>query len=128
MEAPDAPYEGYTYTELTKDLHSLITELDLQDVILVGFLMGGGEVVRYFTDYGTDRIAKAALISSIMPLVPQKDDNPGSVPQENLDGILESVKSDRVTFLGDFLRNFFYSKALIGTNKNDVSEQDLHYA
>ena len=63
-----------------------------------------------------------------MPLVPQKDDNPGSVPQENLDGILESVKSDRVTFLGDFLRNFFYSKALIGTNKNDVSEQDLHYA
>ncbi|WP_432573333.1 alpha/beta fold hydrolase, partial [Kineococcus sp. SYSU DK005] len=48
----DKPRGGYDYDTLTEDLHTLLTELDLTDVTLVGFSMGGGEVARYFSRYG----------------------------------------------------------------------------
>jgi non-heme chloroperoxidase len=43
---------------LAADLKSVIDELDLNDVTLVGFSMGGGEVVRYLSTYGSDRFPK----------------------------------------------------------------------
>jgi non-heme chloroperoxidase len=101
------PWEAYDYGTLAGDLRQLILHLDLKDVTLVGFSMGGGEVVRYFTDYGADRVAKAALIASIIPLVAQKDNNPDGVPQKDLDGILATLKSNRIGFLKDFHKNFY---------------------
>ncbi|PHN04569.1 alpha/beta fold hydrolase [Flavilitoribacter nigricans] len=116
------PYENFDYSTLARDLHTLIEQLDLKDVILVGFSMGGGEVVRYFTDFGSDRIAKAVLISSIIPLVPKKDDNPDGVPEAKLQEIMGALKSDRVTFLNEFSHNFY------NADKTDVSEQQIQYA
>ncbi|NJC25270.1 alpha/beta fold hydrolase [Neolewinella antarctica] len=118
-----APWSGYDYTTLASDLRALILKLDLQDVTLVGFSMGGGEVVRYFTEYGADRISKAALISSIIPLVLKKDDNPDGVPQSELDGIMTALKTDRVGFLKTFVKNFYNYKLL----NHDVSEGQLEY-
>jgi pimeloyl-ACP methyl ester carboxylesterase len=115
------PYENYDYTTLASDLRALILELDLQDCVIVGFSMGGGEVVRYMTEYGDDRIAKAVLISSIVPLVAQKEDNPDGVPQKELDQTLEMVKNDRATFLNEFASNFY------NANKIEVSDAHLNY-
>ena len=117
------PWDGYDYSSLTSDLRQLILHLDLRDVTLVGFSMGGGEVVRYFTDYGADRISRAALVSSIIPLVAKKDDNPDGVPQETLDGIMDELKKDRVGFLKTFVKNFYNYKLL----NHDVSEGQLEY-
>jgi non-heme chloroperoxidase len=114
-------WNRYDYDTLASDLDALITELDLNDVTLVGFSMGGGEVVRYLTNYGASRISKAALIASIIPLVPQKEDNPDGVPQEELDKIAQALKTDRVAFLKDFHKNF-YNYSLL---KKDVSEARL---
>jgi pimeloyl-ACP methyl ester carboxylesterase len=114
-------WNRYDYDTLASDLDTLITELDLNDVTLVGFSMGGGEVVRYLTNYGDSRISKAALIASIIPLVPQKEDNPDGVPQEELDKIAQALKTDRVAFLKDFHKNF-YNYSLL---KKDVSEARL---
>lgn len=117
------PWGDYDYTTLAGDLRQLILELDLRDVTLVGFSMGGGEVVRYFTEFGTGRIAKAALIASIIPLVAQKGDNPDGVPQKDLDGILATLKTDRIGFLKDFHKNFYnYKKGAEG-----VSEANLDF-
>lgn len=117
------PWNGYDYSSLAGDLDELIKQLDLKDCILVGFSMGGGEVVRYLTDYGSDRIAKVALISSIIPLVAQKPDNPDGVPQKKLEEIMNALKEDRVGFLKQFHRDFYvYDK-----NKDKVSEEQLHY-
>jgi len=101
----------------------LITELDLSNVILAGFSMGGGEVVRYLTNYGDSNIDKIALISSIVPIVKQTSDNPNGVPQEKLEEILKSVKKERVTFLEDFLKDFYN----VGLLSNPVSDKQLHY-
>lgn len=118
------PWNGYDYSTLASDLHQIITQLQLKDVILVGFSMGGGEVVRYCTNYGTENISKVALISSIIPLVAQKDDNPHGVPQNKLDTILNALETDRVGFLKDFHKNFYN---YVETQDNKVSEAQLHY-
>ncbi|HEX7869236.1 MAG TPA: alpha/beta hydrolase, partial [Chryseobacterium sp.] len=115
--------DGYDYDGLTADLHEIITQLDLKNVILFGFSMGGGEVVRYLTNYGSENVDKIALISSIIPLVKQKDDNPNGVPQEDLDGIMDSLKKDRVTFLETFHKNFYNYGLLSQT----VSQAQLNY-
>ncbi|RZS93632.1 alpha/beta fold hydrolase [Aquimarina brevivitae] len=119
----DEPWDGFDYSTLASDLHSIITKLELKDAILVGFSMGGGEVVRYCTDYGTDNISKVALISSIIPLVAQKPDNPDGVPQKELDNIMKALQNDRVDFLTDFHKNFYNYDQL----KDRVSQAQLEY-
>lgn len=103
----DAPWDRYDYDTLASDLDALITQLDLHHAVIIGFSMGGGEVVRYLTNFGKERIAKAALIASIIPLVAQKPDNPHGVPQEELEKIMKALQNDRVGFLPDFHKNFY---------------------
>lgn len=118
-----APWEAYDYSTLASDLNELITQLDLTDCVLVGFSMGGGEVVRYLTDYGAGRVAKAALISSIIPLVKQKDDNPDGVPEKALHEIMQALQQDRVGFLEGFSKNFYGYE----DHQDRISESQLHY-
>ncbi|QDH79940.1 alpha/beta hydrolase [Echinicola soli] len=117
------PLDGYDYSALASDLREIILQLDLKDVTIVGFSMGGGEVVRYFTDYEGDRISKAVLIGSIIPLVAQKTDNPDGVPAEMLDGIMKALKSNRAGFLKDFHKNFYNYE----NNTDRMSQANLDY-
>ena len=115
--------DGYDYDALTADLHELIIELELKNVILLGFSMGGGEVVRYLTNYGSENVDKVGLISSIIPIVKQKEDNPNGVPQDDLNEIMENLKKNRVTFLETFHKNFYNYGLLSQT----VSQAQLDY-
>ncbi len=118
-----APWEAYDYSSLASDLNTIIENLDLKECVIVGFSMGGGEVVRYLTDYGTERIDKAALISSIVPLVKQKDDNPNGVPEEALNDIKEALQNDRVGFLKNFHKGFYNYDGYT----DRISEAQLEY-
>ena len=60
---------GYDYDTFASDLHGLMTQLDLKDVTLVGFSMGGGEVARYISTYGTERVGKA-VFAGAAPALP----------------------------------------------------------
>lgn len=119
----DFPWNDFDYDTLADDLRNLIEELDLRDVTLVGFSMGGGEVVRYATKYGDDRICQNVLLSSIIPLVAQKEDNPAGVPQKDLDNTMRSLQQDRMKFLKGFTRNFVN----YDDNKDRISEEMLHF-
>jgi non-heme chloroperoxidase len=114
-----SPWNNYDYSSLTDDLNQLVKQLELKDVILVGFSMGGGEVIRYFTDFGNENIAKAALI----PLVKKKEDNPNGIPEENLSGIKDALENDRVGFLKEFSKGFYN----YDNNKDKVSQAQLDY-
>jgi non-heme chloroperoxidase len=57
----DRPSSGYDYNTMAGDLKALLDELDLNDVTLVGFSMGGGEIAKYFSLYGGERVSKVAL-------------------------------------------------------------------
>ncbi len=101
------PSGGYDYDTFASDLNDLILALDLNDVVLVGFSMGGGEVARYIGTYGTERVVKAALLGAVPPFLLKSEDNPHGAPQELFDGMIAGVKHDRIAFLDAFLTNFF---------------------
>lgn len=101
------PGSGYDYDVFAADLHDLVTELDLRDLALIGFSMGGGEVARYIGRYGTERIAKAALLGAVPPFLMQTDDNPHGAPRAVFEGMVAGLKADRVGFLDQFFPNFY---------------------
>jgi len=103
----DQPWTGYDYDTLVDDLHALMTHLDLHDVTLVGFSMGGGEVARYLSRHGTTRVAQAVLMSAVTPLLKKMDDYPDGIDQSVFDELIKAVEIDRVGFLSDFREGFF---------------------
>ena len=102
----DKPWDGYDYNTMSADLQALITALELQDVTLVGFSMGGGEVARYFGQYGGERIAKAVFVSAVTPYMLKTGDNPTGVDQSVFDEFKQNVKEDRIGFLEGFNKLF----------------------
>lgn len=96
------PWSGYDYDTLADDLATLLETLDLHDVTLVGFSMGGGEVARYIGRHGTRRIAKAVLIGSVTPLVARRDDHLEGVDVAVFDGIRAGIVADRAAFFDGF--------------------------
>ena len=103
------PTEGYDYDTFAADLNTILTTLDLNDAVLVGFSMGTGEVGRYLGTYGSARVAKAVFLSSLEPYLLQAEDNPGGVPQSVFDGLMEAVTADRYAFFTEFFKNFYNS-------------------
>lgn len=118
------PWEGYDYDTFAADLKLLIDELDLTDVTLIGFSMGGGEVARYLSKYNTEgRVTKAALISAVTPYLLKTDDNPTGVPQEQFDTIREQLEEDRPKFLSSFVKSFYG----VTMFNSPVSDDFLHH-
>ena len=104
----DKPKTGYTYDTLAEDLHTLLTELDLQDVTLVGFSMGGGEVARYLSVYGPERVHSVVFASSVTPYLAQTPGNPdGPLPLSNATKMTASLTADQDAFYEQFTTDFF---------------------
>ncbi len=103
----DQPWSGYDYDSLTDDLNDLIHHLQLSQVSLVGFSMGGGEVVRYLSKHGASKIRSAVLVGSIIPFLLQTSDHPAGVPQAVFDQIQEGITADRHQFFADFFKGFY---------------------
>ena len=74
------PWTGNEMDTFADDLSELIETLDLKEVVLIGFSMGGGEVARFLGRHGTKRLAKIALISAVTPLMLKTAGNPGGLP------------------------------------------------
>lgn len=117
------PWSGYTYNDLAKDVNDLIEDLKLDNVILAGFSMGGGEVARYIGKYGTKRIAKAVLISSVVPFMLETVSNPNAVDISVFEGMKEGIAKDRPAFFKDFGKNFVN----LEKNKDSVSQAQVDY-
>jgi len=101
------PWQGNDMDTYADDLAALVSHLDLKDVVHVGHSMGGGELARYVARHGTKRVAKAALIGSITPLMLKTDANPGGVPMSAFDGIRAGILADRSQFFMDLTMPFY---------------------
>ncbi|MFP5283613.1 MAG: alpha/beta fold hydrolase [Actinomycetes bacterium] len=118
------PWTGYDYDTLAADLDALMTHLDLTDATLVGFSMGGGEVVRYLTTYGSSRVARIALLSAVPPYLYKSEDNPeGGVEDAVVEQLQSGVRGDRLAFLDQFFYGFFGADGELM-----VSEQQRQHA
>ncbi|MWV48488.1 alpha/beta fold hydrolase [Rathayibacter sp. VKM Ac-2803] len=104
----DKPLTGYSYDTLTEDLHTLLTELDLQDVSLVGFSMGGGEVARYFSKYGAERLHSVVFASAVPPYLMKTDDNPeGPLEKSAAAEMTAGLTKSEDDFYEQFTTEFF---------------------
>ncbi|MBA3489579.1 MAG: alpha/beta hydrolase [Longispora sp.] len=102
------PWTGYDYDTLAADLNTLMEQLELRDATLVGFSMGGGEVVRYLSTYGDSRVRQAVLASAVTPNLFKSEDNPeGALDDAFINGFQSQIHTDRLAFLDTFLVNFF---------------------
>lgn len=107
----DQPWTGYDYDTFASDINDLITSLDLQDVTLVGFSMGGGDVARYIGRYGSARVAGLVLLGAVTPIFGQAEDYPQGVDHSVFDGIKEGLRKDRAQFISDFAAPFYGTNA-----------------
>ena len=89
------PWNGNEMNTYADDLAMLMETLDLSNATLIGFSTGGGEVARFIGRHGTARVAKAALISSVPPLMLKTEQNPDGLPIEVFDGLRNDSLIDR---------------------------------
>lgn len=104
----DKPSSGYDYDTLAEDLHAVLTELDLRDVTLVGFSMGGGEVARYLSAFGQDRIRSVVFAAAVPPCLMHEAGNPqGPLTPDAAKEMKQGLTEDRDAFFDEFTTGFF---------------------
>lgn len=118
------PYHGYDYDTFAADLSTVLSSLDLEDVVLVGHSMGGGELARYVADYGSGRVAKLVFANAIPPALFVSADNPdGALDDATVETFRRGVRESRIEFLHEFVTNFF---SVDGTDLVDPRTHDYY--
>src|SRR4051794_26276340 len=108
---------GHDMDHYADDLAALTAHLDLRDAVHVGHSTGGGEVVHYLGRHGESRVAKAAIISAVPPLMVQTDANPGGTPKSVFDDFMTQLAANRSRFYRDVASGPFYGYKQNGTLK-----------
>lgn len=118
------PWAGYDYDTLADDLAAVIDYCGAVNPILVGFSMGGGEVARYLSRHAARPVAKAVLVSSILPFRLQTADNPSGTPQAAFERSAQAIREDRAKFFAAFFADFFG----VGMISQPVSDELIEWA
>ena len=119
------PSGGYDYDTFADDLSDVIkAHAGGQDVALIGFSMGGGEIARYLSRHGGKGVSRVALVSSVVPYMLKTGDNPNGVPQEAFEEMTAGMLDDRAKFFTGFFKDFFG----VGLLAHPVSDEVLHLA
>lgn len=101
------PASGYTYDTFADDLAAVIDGLELQNVSLVGFSMGGGEIARYLSRHGASKVSKAVLVASVAGYLLKDESNPDGVDANVFEGMKKDIRKDRFDFLQSFAKTFY---------------------
>lgn len=119
----DKPADGYEYDTLADDLAGVLNDLDLNDVTLVGFSMGGGEVARYIARHGEQRLHSVVFASAVPPYLLQTPDNPeGPLTQAKADEMRQGLERDRDSFFDGFTTDFFSAKGVLKVSETQRQE------
>src|SRR6266571_2974325 len=100
--------DGHDMDHYADDLAALTAHLDLAGAVHVGHSTGGGEVAHYLARHRESRVAKAALISAVPPLMVQTDANPGGLPKSVFDDLQAQLAANRSQFYRDLPSGPFY--------------------
>lgn len=122
--ASSKPWSGYDYDHFADDLKAVLDTLDLNDVTLVGFSMGGGEVARYMSRHSGARVSRCVFVAAVPPYLLKTEDNPEGVPGEVFEEMKAGILKDRPAFLADFCKKFYN----VGLISKPVSEQTLWWS
>ena len=112
--------DGHDMDHYADDLAVLTAHLDLKNAIHVGHSTGGGEVVHYLARHGESRVAKAAIISAVPPLMVKTAANPGGLPKEVFDGFQAQLAANRSQFYRDVAAGPFYGYNRPGVKSSEA--------
>ena len=115
----DQPDGGYEMDTFALDVAALVETLDLRNVIHVGHSMGGGEVTRYVARAKPGRVAKAALLGAVPPVMVKSASNPGGLPMEVFDQFRAGTAGNRAQFFLDVASGPFYGFNRPGTKVSE---------
>jgi non-heme chloroperoxidase len=101
--------DGHDMDHYADDLAAVTEHLDLREAIHVGHSTGGGEVVHYIARHGEGRVAKAAIISAVPPLMVQTDSNPDGLPKKVFDDFQAELAANRSNFYRAVAAGPFYN-------------------
>ena len=99
---------GHDMDHYADDLAAVTKHLDLKDAVHVGHSTGGGEVIHYLARHGESRVAKAAILSAIPPLMVKTEANPGGLPKDVFDGFQAQLAANRSQFYHEVAAGPFY--------------------
>jgi non-heme chloroperoxidase len=116
--------DGHDMDHYADDLAAVTEHLDLRDAVHIGHSTGGGEVVRYLARHGEDRVAKAALISAVPPLMVQTDANPGGTPKSVFDDFRTQLAANRSEFYRVVATGPFYGYNRPGATPSEAIIQN----
>ncbi|MEV0248403.1 alpha/beta hydrolase [Nocardia sp. NPDC050712] len=119
----DRPSTGYDVDTRADDVAALIEHLDLRDLTLVAHSGGGGEVVRYLTRHGADRVERVVLLAPAVPFMMQTADNPVGVPLEALENTLRLLRSDRPKWFADRAQGYFATHLRAAVSQAMIDEE-----
>jgi non-heme chloroperoxidase len=103
----DKPAGGYDFDRFADDLADVIEQTGVRDATLVGYSMGGGEVVRYFSRHNGRHVVKAGLVGAAAHYLTKTENNPIGIDGAVFEGIKQGVQGDRKAYLGNLLRDVF---------------------
>jgi pimeloyl-ACP methyl ester carboxylesterase len=116
---------GYDYDTFSDDLAEVMAATGAtQDVALVGFSMGGGEIARYMSRHAGKGVSQVALISSVVPYMLKTDDNPNGVDESVFQQMTDGMKTDFRHFFTGFIKDFYG----VGLLSHPVSDEELRWA
>ena len=119
----DKPDSGYSYNTLADDLQRVLDQCGLQDVTLVGFSMGGGEVARYISRHGESRLHSVVFAAAVPPYLMKTIDNPeGPLRPEMAQQMKKALEQDRGSFFDQFTRDFFSANGVLQVTESQRSE------
>ena len=119
----DKPGSGYSYDTLADDLQRVIDQCGLQDVTLVGFSMGGGEVARYIARCGESRLRSVVFAAAVPPYMMKTADNPeGPLTPEKAQQMKKALEQDRSSFFDQFTRDFFSANGALQVTESQRGE------
>lgn len=101
------PGHGYDYDTLADDLACVINQLDLRAVTLVGHSMGAGEIVRYLSRHGAERVARVVLAAPALPFGLKTPDNPEAVDRSVQERIIATWHKNYPQWIVDNTPPFF---------------------
>ncbi|MBM7388045.1 pimeloyl-ACP methyl ester carboxylesterase [Clavibacter michiganensis] len=119
----DKPLTGYDYDTFASDLDAVLSELDLVDVTLVGFSMGGGEIARYIGTRGEARLHSVVFASAVPPYLEKTDDNPdGPLTKDAAAEMTAGLTKDQDSFYDEFTTGFYSANGVLKVTEAERQE------